>query len=131
MLSKKTWFLIASALIVFGVWQSVQTIAFVYGERNIDGVVVQSKVVCGNAFGNVLLSRFDDRVLGPATAADCVRLARTHILEVVALVGGGIFLAWFGRRHGKEPPRPIDEELPRLPVTPPSVEGRKRTPAEG
>lgn len=131
MLSKKTWYLIALALLAFGVWHAFQTTEFVYGERNIDGVVVQSKVVCGNAFGNVLLSRFDDSVLGPATAGDCVRLGRTHILEVVALIGGGIFLAWFGRRYGKEPPRPIDQELPRLPVTPRTVEGRKRTPAEG
>lgn len=131
MLSKKTWYLLAAVLAVFSVWRAVQTTEFIYGERNIDGVVVQSKVVCGNAFGNVFLSEFDDSVLGPATAGDCVRLGRTRILEVVALAGGAIFLVWFGRKYGKEPPSPIDEELPRLPVTPPSVEGRGRSTAHG
>ncbi len=48
------------------------------------------------------------------------------MVEVAGFAALAGFLLWFGRTHGKEPPRPIDDELPRLPPTDRQIEGRRR-----
>jgi hypothetical protein len=131
MLSRKTWHLLAACLVVFAVWLAFQPQSIIYSERELDGVLYQSKVDCGVGIQMVFLGRFDPGVPGASTQQDCLRYGRTRVLEVFGLVALAGTFAWVGVRYGKEPPRPIRSELPDLPRGEPGVEGRRRrTPPE-
>ena len=76
----------------------------------------------------VFLSRFDDEVPGPATAAECLKSGRTKVAEVVGLWLLAAGVVCIGVRYGREPPVPIDEVLPPLPADLPRVvEGKSRS----
>lgn len=126
MLSRKTWFAIAGLIAVFALWHSTATVEVVYSERTVDGVIVTSGVTCGNGFANVFFGEYDDSVLGPATQGDCLKTSRTRVLEVGGLLGIAAVVVFVGVRYGKQPPSPIDTELPRLPRPERSVEGRRK-----
>lgn len=126
MLSRKTWFAIAVLTAVFALWYSTQTVRVIYSERNVDGVIVTSGVTCGNGFANVFLGEYDDSILGPNTQNDCVKASRTRVLEVGGLLGIAAVVVFIGAKYGKQPPSPIDSELPRLPEPNRSVEGRRK-----
>ncbi len=126
MLARKTWHLLAAALVVFAVWLAFQPQAIVYSERELDGVLVQSRVDCGVGLQMVFLGRFDPSVPGPSTQQECLRYGRTRVAEVFGLIIIAGTMVWVGFRYGKEPPRPIRTELPDLPRGERSVEGRRR-----
>lgn len=126
MLSRKTWFVIAFILIALGVWHGVGSVEYVYSVRHTEEGVFVSKITCGNAFEVLLLDRYHEEVLGPATGSDCDRASRTRMLEVLGVVGLGLTLVGVGVRYGADPPTPIDEALPRLPKGDRVVEGRRR-----
>lgn len=125
MLSRRTWFLLASATVVFGVWLSFQTLDIVYSTREVDGVLFESKVVCGTGPGMVFAGQFDD-VRGAATQNDCLKVGRTRVLELVGLAMIAGSMVYVGVRWGKEPPAPIRSELPDLPKGEAGVHGRRR-----
>lgn len=119
MFTTRTWMLIGVAIIAGAVWYSSQTLAYVYSET--------SQVICGEAPAMLFSDEFNADVRGPATQRDCVRLARTRMVEVIGLGLIGISVGYLGYRFAPQPPRPIDHELPRLPVgVEKIVEGRKR-----
>jgi hypothetical protein len=129
MLSRKTWYTLAIATAVFAVWLAFQPQSIVYSEREIDGVLYQSKVDCGVGVAMVFAGRFDDSVPGAATRADCLKSGRTRVAELLGLAAMTGSLVYVGTRYGKEPPRPIRSELPDLPSGRPSVDGRPRKPS--
>ena len=126
MLSRKTWFALAAVVAVFALWYSMLTVEVIYSERNVDGVIVTSGVTCGNGLANVFFGEYDDSVLGPATQSDCLKASRTRVLEVGGLLAIAGVLVFIGAKYGKQPPSPIDSELPRLPEPTRSVEGRRK-----
>ena len=125
MLSRRTWLILATASVAFAVWLSFQPQAIVYSEREVDGVVYQSRVECGVGVGMVFLGEFDADVRGPSTQADCLRVGRTRVAELAGLVALGALFLFVGVKYGKEPPRPIRTELPDLPRGEAGVEGRR------
>ena len=127
MFSKRTWVVIGLITVAVGVWYSTQTLEYVYSQRFTDQGVRVSKVVCGDAPSILFLEEYDEGVLGPATAADCTSLSRTRFVESIGIALIGLTAAILGYRFGVEHPRPIDDELPRLPDgADRTVEGRKR-----
>lgn len=130
MLSRRTWFALTAITVAFGVWLSFQVQDIVYSEREVDGVVYESKVVCGTGPGMVFAGEFVD-VRGAATQSDCLKVGRARVLELIGLAFLSGLMAFVGVRYGKEPPRPIRTELPDLPKGEAGFDGRKsRTPAE-
>lgn len=126
MLAPKTWFALAALAAIFAGWLAFQPQSVVYSEREIAGVVYQSKVDCGVGVAIVFAGRFDPSVPGPSTQADCLKIARTRVAELFGLAVTVGLLVFVGIRYGKEPPRPISAELPDLPHRRPAVEGRSR-----
>lgn len=128
MLARRTWLAIAFGLVLFAIWLSFQHQSIIYSEREVDGVLYQSKVECGTGVGMVFFGQFDPSLPGAATRADCLKYAHTRILELSGLILIAGTLAWIGIKYGKEPPRPIRSELPDLPRGAPGFEGRRPTP---
>ena len=129
MLSRKTWYTLAVATAVFAVWLAFQPQSIVYSERELDGVLYQSKVDCGVGVTMVFAGRFDESVPGAATRADCLKYGRTRVAELLGLAAMTGTLIYVGTRFGREPPRPIRSELPDLPSGKPGVDGRPRKPS--
>lgn len=125
MLARKTWYLIAAALVAFGIWLAFQQQSIVYSETERDGVLYVSSVDCGTGFAMVFAGRFDADVPGPSTQADCLRFGRTRVAEVFGLFALAGATSYVGVKYGKEPPRPIRTELPDLPKSAANVEGRR------
>ena len=131
MLARQTWYAMAALIALFAVWLAFQYQEIVFSERELDGVLYQSKVECGYGFGMVFGGQFDADVPGASTQSECLKYGRTRVAEVVGLLAVAGALVFVGRRYGKEPPRPIRTELPDLPKGEGAVEGRKaRTPGE-
>jgi hypothetical protein len=126
MLARKTWYVLAAAMLALAVWLAFQPQSIIYSEREVDGVLHRSQIDCGYGFAMVFAGRFDPSVPGAATQAECVKYGRTRVAEVVGIALFAGVLAYVGRRYGKEPPRPIRTELPDLPRGAPGVEGRTR-----
>lgn len=131
MLSRKTWYVMAVAAAVFAVWLAFQPQSIVFSEREVDGVMYESKIDCGVGVAIVFAGRYDPSLPGAATQAECLRFARTRVAEVGGLVVLAAGLVFVGRRYGKEPPRPIRTELPDLPKGERSVEGRRSRSVDG
>lgn len=129
MLAHRTWYAMASVIALLAVWLAFQHQEIVFSERELDGVLYQSKVECGYGFPMVFAGEFDADVPGASTQAVCLKYGRTRVAEVVGLLAAAAGLVILGHRYGKEPPRPIRTELPDLPKGQRGVEGRKaRTP---
>ncbi|MDX1449427.1 MAG: hypothetical protein R3246_10255 [Acidimicrobiia bacterium] len=129
MLARRTWYFLAVVIAAFAVWLAFQHQEIVFSEREVDGVLYQSKVECGYGFAMVFAGEFDEDVPGPSTQDECLKYGRTRVAEVLGLFAVAGVLIYVGSRYGKEPPRPIRTELPDLPRGEPGVEGRKsRTP---
>jgi hypothetical protein len=129
MLSRKTWYVLAAVTLLFSVWLAFQPQSIVYSERELDGVLMQSKIDCGVGMAMVFANRFDASLPGASTQAECLRFGRTRVAEVFGLAVFAGILGYIGRRYGKEPPRPIRTELPELPKGEVGFEGkRRRTP---
>ncbi len=124
MLSRESWLIIAGVLLIWGVWHAFGTVEVVYSERYIDEILYQSKVICGDAIGVLLFDDYDG-ALGPATAADCRKAARTRAAELFGLAGLTILTTVAAFKWSSLPPAPIDAELPRLPKGERAVHGRK------
>lgn len=119
----------AIAVALLGGWLAFQHQEIVFSEREVDGVLYQSKVECGYGFAMVFAGEFDSDVPGASTQAECLKFGRTRVAEVIGMFAAAGILVFVGRRYGKEPPRPIRTELPDLPKGERGVEGRKaRTP---
>jgi hypothetical protein len=117
MFTKRLFVVLGSAVVLLGVWYSFQTFEYEYSRRALDdGSYRISSIVCGEATPVIFFEEYDDAVLGPATAADCTRLARTRLVEAVGIMVIGVLVGYLGHRFGAEPVRPIDSELPRLPT---------------
>jgi hypothetical protein len=125
MFARKTWFVLAAATAVFAVWLGFQPQAIIFGERELDGVMMQSRVECGVGVAMVFAGRFDADVPGAATRAECLRYGRTRVGELAGLAIMTFAFIYAGIRYGKEPPRPLSSELPPLPKGKPNVEGRR------
>lgn len=125
MLAHRTWYAMAAVIALVAVWLVFQHQEIVFSERELDGVMYQSKVECGYGFEMVFAGQFDADVPGASTQAECLKLGRTRVAEVVGLLAFAGFLVFLGRRYGKEPPRPIRTELSDLPKGERWVEGRK------
>lgn len=129
MLAHRTWYAMAAVIALLAVWLAFQHQEIVFSERELDGVLYQSKVECGYGFPMVFAREFDADVPGASTQAECLKYGRTRVAEVVGLLAAAAGLVILGHRYGKEPPRPIRTELPDLPKGERGVEGRKaRTP---
>ena len=116
MFSKRFFVAIGIAVIGLGVWYSFQTFEYEYSRRPLDdGTYRISAVVCGEATPIIFFEQYDEDVRGPATGADCTRLARTRVAEAIGIGVIGVLIGYLGYRFGSEPVRPIDSELPRLP----------------
>ena len=126
MLARKTWYVLAAALVVFASWLVFQPQSIVYSETERDGVLYVSKVDCGVGVAMVFAERFDQGVPGPSTQADCLRYGRARVAELAGLVSLAGALWYIGTKYGKEPPRPIRTELPDLPSGEAIVEGRRK-----
>jgi hypothetical protein len=128
MLSKRFFVVLGLAVIALGVWYSFQTFEYEYSRRPLDdGTYRISSIVCGEATSVIFFEQYDEDVRGPATAADCTRLARTRVVEAGGIGVMGVLIGYVGYRFGAEPVRPIDSELPRLPKgLDRTVHGRKR-----
>ncbi len=116
MLSRRTWFLIAAAVVLFSLWNAAQPIEIYRFVRYLeDGSKIETGITCGYAFPMVFAGEFDEEVPGRATEEVCLRAGRTKVAEVLgAWLAAGVAVV-VGIRHGREPPAPIDEELPPLP----------------
>jgi hypothetical protein len=130
MFSKRFFVVIGLAVIALGFWYTFQTFEYEYSRRPLDdGTYRISSVVCGEAASVIFFEQYDEDVRGPATAADCTRLARTRVVEAVGIGIIGVLIGYLGYRFGAEPVRPIDSELPRLPKgLDRTVHGRHRRP---
>lgn len=129
MLARRTWYSMALLVALLAAWLAFQHQEIVFSEREVDGVLYQSKVECGYGFAMVFAGRFDADVPGASTQAECLKFGRTRVAEVGGFLAAASVLMYVGRRYGKEPPRPIRSELPDLPKGERGVEGRKaRTP---
>lgn len=116
MFTKRFFVVLGLAIVLLGVWYSFRTFEYEYSRRALDdGSYRISSIVCGEAASVIFLEEYNEDVLGPATAADCTRLARTRLLEAVGIAVIGVLVGYLGYRFGAEPVRPIDSELPRLP----------------
>jgi hypothetical protein len=116
MFTKRFFVVLGLAIVLLGVWYSFRTFEYEYSRRALDdGSYRISSIVCGEAVSVIFLEEYNEDVLGPATAADCTRLARTRLLEAVGIAVIGVLVGYLGYRFGAEPVRPIDSELPRLP----------------
>jgi hypothetical protein len=116
MFTKRFFVILGLAIVLLGVWYSFRTFEYEYSRRALDdGSYRISSIVCGEAVSVIFLEEYNEDVLGPATAADCTRLARTRLLEAVGIAVIGVLVGYLGYRFGAEPVRPIDSELPRLP----------------
>lgn len=133
MLARKTWYVLAAALLAFGIWLAFQQQTIVYSESERDGVLYISSIDCGVGFAMVFAGQFDSDVPGPSTQADCLRYGRTRVAEVLGLLVLAGVTVFIGAKYGKEPPRPIRTELPDLPKGAVNVEGRRgrTTPTDG
>lgn len=126
MLSRKTWFFLAVLVVGLGMWHAFQEVEVVYSRRTLsDGTLFVSSIHCGNGPAMVFAGHYSDDIRGPATQADCLRSGRTQVAEVFGLVFVAAILIYVGFRFGKEPPRPIREELPDLPGGEKEVHGRR------
>ncbi len=128
MLSRRTWMLIAVVIVGFSLWDAAQQIEIFKHVRYTEDAVIETGITCGYGFQMVFLSRFDDDVPGPATAAECLKSGRTKVAEVLGLWLLAVGAVYVGVRYGREPPVPIGEALPPLPKElPRAVEGRSRS----
>lgn len=125
MFARRTWYFLAATVALFAVWLAFQHQEIVFSEREVDGVLYQSKVECGYGFAMVFAGQYDADVPGPATQSECLKFGRTRVIEVVGMWAMAGTFVFIGRRYGKEPPRPIRTELPDLPKGERAVEGRK------
>jgi hypothetical protein len=132
MLSRKTWFFLAALLAGLALWHAFQDVEVVYSRRTLsDGTLFVSAVHCGNGPAMVFAGRYSDDIRGPATQADCLRSGRTQVAEVFGLLVVVGVLIYIGVRFGREPPRPIRQELPDLPKGERGVQGRPGSPSSG
>ena len=125
MLSRESWLVIAGVLLIWTVWHSLGIVEVIYAERYIDEILYQSKVVCGDAFGVLLLDDYDG-VFGPGTAVDCRKAARTRAVEIMSLGFLAILAVVAAFKWSSSPPAPIDTELRRLPKGERAVYGRRK-----
>lgn len=117
MFTKRFFVVIGMAVVALGVWYSFQTFEYEYSRRPLDdGTYRISSVVCGEATPIIFFEEYGEDVRGPATAADCTRLARTRVVEAIGIGVIGVLIGYLGYRFGALPVRPIDSELPRLPT---------------
>ncbi len=117
MLARRTWLLIAGAVVLFSLWDAAQPIRIFEFVRYLgDGTKIESGITCGSAFPMVFAGEFDEDVPGRSTEAECLKAARTKVAEVVALWALALTAVVVGMRYGREPPAPIDRELPALPT---------------
>ena len=127
MFSKRTWVVLALIIVGWAVWHSNQTLEFVYSVRHTEEGARESKIICGEAPSIIFFGEFNDDVRGPATGADCERVARTRLVEAAGLLALAVAVGTLGYKYGSEAPKPIDTELPRLPDGRDRiVNGRKR-----
>ena len=133
MFSKRFFVVVGVAVIALGIWYSFRTFEYEYSRRVLDdGSYRVSAVVCGEATPIIFFEEYDEDVRGPATAADCTRLARTRLVEAFGIGVIGVLIGYLGYRFGAEPVRPIDSELPRLPKgMDRTVHGRHRRTRDG
>lgn len=128
MFSKRVFAGIALAVIGLGIWYATQSFEYEYSRRALeDGSYRISSVMCGEPIPIIFFETYDDSVPGPATSADCTRLARTRLAEGVGIALLGLLAGYVGVRYGTQAAAPIDTELPRLPDgADRSVQGRIR-----